>query len=700
MRFEYPIWLVVMAAALPLIFWALRQFSRSRAAALKTFAAEHLLKALTANVSMVLRVTKRWLFAIAVALCLIALARPQAGFRWQEVKRKGIDIVFAVDTSKSMLAQDVSPNRLTRAKLAVLDLVEKLQGDRVGLIAFAGSAFLQSPLTLDYDAFGQSLDALDTSIIPKGGTDIASAIREAQNAFSLGGQNHQILVILTDGEDLEANGITAAREAAKNGMRIFTVGVGSTTGELIPIQNEQGGVEFLKDEKGQPVRSRLDESTLRQIAAVTGGAYKPLGQQGQGLDAIYKHGLAELPKQELASRMNKIYIERFQWPLALAVLLLVIEMMLGERRIQNSKFKIQNFLARKRQPIVAALLLMMLATGAWASPQSAEKAYLAGKYPEAVTQYKEAAAKEPKKTELQYNLGDATYKSQSYADASAEFQKALKTGKVDLQQQTFYNLGNTQYRIGQQTEKTNPQQTIETWKQALASYESAMQLKKDDADAKFNYEFVKKKLEELQKQQQQKQDQNKDQDKDKNKDQNKDKNKDQNKDQQNKDQKKDEKNEDHNKDQQGQNKDQKQEPKNDQNKDQQKQNQDQNKDQKKDSKENHGEQPKPQDQQDQAKQQNGGAGDQQKKDQGQQDQGKNQDGKKDQQKEQQQAGGKPDDKKGGNPEEKEVQLLPGQMSKEEAKNLLDSLKGDEKKMPVSIGKTEGARWEDTPRRDW
>ena len=222
MKFEYPVWLMVIAVVLPLIGWAFHRFNRLRAAALRSFAAEHLLKALTANVSTGLRLAKRWLFALAIALCLVALARPQAGFHWREVKRKGIDIVFAVDTSKSMLAQDVNPDRLTRAKLAVADLVERLQGDRVGLIAFAGSSFLQCPLTLDDDAFRQSLDAIDTTIIPRGGTDISAAIHEAENAFSLGNQNHKILVILTDGEDLEANGVASRWAGRDRGWRRST----------------------------------------------------------------------------------------------------------------------------------------------------------------------------------------------------------------------------------------------------------------------------------------------------------------------------------------------------------------------------------------------------------------------------------------------------------------------------------------------
>lgn len=700
MKFEYPIWLMAIAVIVPLIAWAFRCFRKSRTEALKKFAAEHLLQALTASVSPGLRSAKHWLFAIAIVLCLAALARPQAGFRWQEVKRKGIDILFAVDTSKSMLAQDVNPDRLTRAKLAVSDLVEKLEGDRVGLIAFAGSSFLQCPLTLDYDAFRQSLDALDTSIIPKGGTDISAAIKEAGEAFSLGGQNHKILVILTDGEDLESNGIAAAKEAARDGMRIFTVGVGSSAGELIPIPKESGGVDFLKDERGQPVKSKLDDATLRKIAEETGGAYEPLGRQGEGLEAIYQHGLAEIPKQELASRMNKIYIERFQWPLALAILLLVIETMLGERRRlwRNLKSQISDF-RLPRVPTATALL--MLAVSAWASPQAAERAYREGKYSEAAREYKISAEKQPKKAELQYNVGASTYKAKSYPDAAAAFQKALKTDKVELQQQTFYNLGNAQYRIGQETEKTNPQQTIQTWQQALKSYEAAMQLKKDDADAKYNYEFVKKKLEELQKQQQQNQDQNKDQQKDQQKDQKKDQQQDPQKDDQqqnqdqNKDQKKDEKNKDQNKDQQGQNKDQqKDQGQQDQNKPR-----DQKKDQQQQAQQQGGQQPKPEEAQDQQKP-NPAAGDQQKEkgEPKQPEQGKDE-SKPEQKKQPGKIGDRKydKDKKG---EEAEPQLLPGQMSKEEAKNLLDSLKGDEKKMPVGVETGQGAGWEDSPKRDW
>ena len=191
MKFAEPLWLIAGLAACALLWWRYRRFDRRQRVALTTFASPHLLDRLTRSVSAGRRTLKRALVMVGVACVFVALARPQAGYRWEETHRKGLDILFAVDTSKSMLTQDVKPDRLTRAKLAVNDLVDKLDGDDVGLIAFAGDAFLQSPMTLDYDAFRESLDALDTSIVPRGGTDIARAIGEAQAAFQDGEQSRQ-----------------------------------------------------------------------------------------------------------------------------------------------------------------------------------------------------------------------------------------------------------------------------------------------------------------------------------------------------------------------------------------------------------------------------------------------------------------------------------------------------------------------------
>src|SRR5215471_1434302 len=261
MKFAQPVWLLLGLIACVALLWRYRRFDARQRDELKKFASANLIAQLTASVSTQRRRFKRVLVVTGIACLAVALARPLVGFRWEEARRKGLDLLFAVDCSKSMLAQDVKPDRLTRAKMAVEDLVGRMDGDRVGLIAFAGNAFLQCPLTLDYDAFRQSLDALDTKIIPRGGTDIAAAIQEAEAVFKTRTAAEKILVLITDGEDLGGEGVAAAKEAAKNGVKIFAVGVGTTTGELVPVPSENGGTDFAKDENGRPVRSHLDETT-------------------------------------------------------------------------------------------------------------------------------------------------------------------------------------------------------------------------------------------------------------------------------------------------------------------------------------------------------------------------------------------------------------------------------------------------------
>jgi Ca-activated chloride channel family protein len=509
MKFAEPIWLFAGVAVIAVLLGLYRRFDLRQRAALAEFASHHLLAKLTASFSPGRRRLKRALFVVAIAFTFVALARPQLGYHWEEQKRRGIDILFAIDTSKSMLTQDVNPDRLTRAKLAITDLVNKLDGDRVGLIAFAGDAFLQAPLTLDYNAFEESLDAVDIGIVPRGGTDIATAIQEAEVALGPETKNRKILVIVTDGEDLEAKGIDAARAAAKDGLTIYTVGVGTATGGLIPIPGANGGTDFLKDASGQFVKSHLDESTLKQIAQVTGGLYEPLGQQGQGLQTLYDQALAPLPKQDLTSRTQKVYEERFQWPLALGLACLLASTLIGTRR-RDGKGMLRPQKASQVASIVGVAALMSMASGAQASPQSAEQAYKKGDFTTAEKQYEQAAEQHPEKAQLQFNLGAAAYKTGEYDTALPAFQKALDTDQVPVQQQAYYDMGNTQYRIGQKTEKSSPQETIKTWQGAIQSYDAALKLKPDDADAKFNRDFVQKKLDQLQKQQpQQKQDQQK-----------------------------------------------------------------------------------------------------------------------------------------------------------------------------------------------
>ncbi|MFZ4776340.1 MAG: VWA domain-containing protein, partial [Terrimicrobiaceae bacterium] len=265
LTFGSPLWLWGLLA-LP-VFAALYVWSQFRGRALvPKVVAPRLREQLAGSVSVVRRAIRGGLILATLALALVALAQPRYGFTQQEIKQKGRDIIVAVDTSRSMLATDIAPNRLTRAKLLTQDLIRLLKGDRVGLVAFAGSAFLQAPLTLDYTAVINSLDELDTNVIPKGGTNIAAAIATAEQAFGKAEGQTRALVILTDGEELDADGVAAARKAAEQGIRIFTVGIGSPEGSLIPFRSEEGRQDFVRDTSGKPVQSRLDDSRLKEIS--------------------------------------------------------------------------------------------------------------------------------------------------------------------------------------------------------------------------------------------------------------------------------------------------------------------------------------------------------------------------------------------------------------------------------------------------
>ena len=329
--FEAKKWLFILpfiAVGLILLY---RYGNQRRKRRLSHFASARLLPGLSASFSSGRLRLKQALVLLVMIGLLTALAQPKWGHDWKEVKSRGIDILIALDSSKSMLAEDIAPNRLERARWAILDLIEKLESDRIGLIAFAGSAFLECPLTLDYDAFRQALEAIDTEIIPQGGTDIAAALSEAEAAFATD-NHHKVLILITDGEDLEASGIEKAREAAESGIMVFTVGVGSQEGELIPLRQSNGSLDFLRDAQGKIVKTSLDESTLSTIAQVTGAFYTPLGAAGEGLDRLYSEGLQVIPEREYQAQLKKTGIHRFQWPLMLAILFLYIEPFISLRR--------------------------------------------------------------------------------------------------------------------------------------------------------------------------------------------------------------------------------------------------------------------------------------------------------------------------------------------------------------------------------
>lgn len=529
MRFALPqvLWLLLLVPLLgAFLVWAWRTKERL----IGQFVQSRLLAQLTVGVSKTRQQVRLGLLVSAVAFAVLAMARPQWGFSWEEVSQKGLDIVVAIDTSRSMLAADIPPNRLERAKLAALDLMKLAKNDRLGLVAFAGSSFLQCPLTLDEEAFRQSVVALDVNIIPQGGTAIAETIQTALAAFKEG-ENHKILVLLTDGEDHEDGAVAAAKSAAEKGLRIFTIGIGSADGELIRVRDEKGKLDFLKDDSGNVVKSKLNETLLQQIAGASGGFYLNL-RGANTMDVLYERGLAPLPKSEFNAKLMQRYHERFYWPLGIAIVLLVLEMFLPERQ------KVRRPAAPASPspaPLAkaASLALLLAVTHAHGSSAEALKQYEAGKYTAALKEYDRLRRAKPEDARLAFNAGAAAYQARQFEDAARHFSSATGARDPKLAQSAFYNLGNAQFQAGDAA--SQPQEKREAWESAINFYNTALQLRPDDADAKHNREFVQRKLEEL------KQQQDKQQSKDNQDQKQDDKKDDQNKDQQKKDEQKQDK---------------------------------------------------------------------------------------------------------------------------------------------------------------
>lgn len=487
-----PVGLLLCILAYLLIAAAHRRNYRS----LQAFTGDQLLPRLLQGFSRRRRILKNTLL-LSASLCLfIALSRPQWGFEWSEVHRKGIDILFALDTSKSMLATDVSPNRLERAKFALTDFINRLEGDRVGLIPFAGTAYLMVPLTLDYDIVLESLNEIDAGIIPKPGTNIAAVIRESTRAFRFG-NGEKVLILLSDGEELEESAIDAAKSAAAEGVRIYTVGIGSRDGELIPLRDKSGNTSFLKDHSGNAVKSRLDEKTLIKIAESTSSSYFPLGPAGEGLDRVYQDKLKLLPRTEQNQRLSRIPLERFEWFLLAALVLLMLEFGLGDRPSGRS-IPIRAVLSTGRRLFnrnMAIFLLTLLNLSACGP--SPDRAYEGSEFDEAIRGYDQLLEKDPENPELHYNLGASKYRKGDHLEASVEFESALKGGNLSLQEKTYYNLGNSFYRAGEKTSTSDARMTVQFWQNALRNYESVLKLNQNNQDAAFNHAFVKKKLDEL-----------------------------------------------------------------------------------------------------------------------------------------------------------------------------------------------------------
>lgn len=330
-RFGASIWLIGLLVV-PALVGLLVATGRARRRALAAIGDLELVERLSASVNGTARRGKSALQVAAVALLVFAMARPQFGNRVETVRSMGQDIVVALDLSQSMLAEDVAPNRLERARLAVFRLLERLDGDRIGLVAFAADAFVQMPLTTDYGAAAMFLRAMEPDLMPVQGTDLGAALRVSLDALEQGGREERVLILVSDGEDHEEAYDAERARLDQLGVQLYVVGIGGTEGEPIPVYDDQGRrTGFLRDDDDQVVTTRLEEATLQSLTRGREGAFVRAGAGGAALDELIDH-VASGQGDSIEERQVTRFEEQYQLFVGFALLLLLVEMLLSERR--------------------------------------------------------------------------------------------------------------------------------------------------------------------------------------------------------------------------------------------------------------------------------------------------------------------------------------------------------------------------------
>ena len=520
-RFEDPIYLylLVLIPILALIRFITYRNQKKR---LRRFGEPALLKELMPDVSRFRPLVKFWLLQAALALLIVMLARPQMGTKISQEKRVGIETIIVMDISNSMMAEDVSPSRLDRSKMMVENLVDHFSNDKIGLIVFAGDAFVQLPITSDYVSAKMFLSSIDPSMIATQGTDIARAVEMASHSFTQEEGVGKAIVVITDGEDHEGGALEAAKAAKDNGMRVYVLGVGSPDGAPIPIP---GTNDYMKDNAGNTVMSALNEEMCKQIAQAGGGAYIHV-QNNSAAQEQLDNELDKLSKKETTATIYSEFDEQFQAFGILALLLLIIEICILDRR--NSLLKNISFFGKKK---VATLLMLLLAMSASAQTdrqyiRQGNRLFHRGDYANAEVSYRKALEKNPKNPQATFNLGNALMAQKKDSAAVEQFQSATRLESNPLRKaQAFHNIG-----VICQTHKM--------YGEAIEAYKNSLRLNPNDDESRYNLVLCKH--------QKKKQDQNK-----QNQQGNDDKNKDDKKDQQKQDQNKDKQDkQDQNKDQQ------------------------------------------------------------------------------------------------------------------------------------------------------
>jgi Ca-activated chloride channel family protein len=485
MTFAQPIWLYGLLL-IPLLAGLVLHSDRQNRKRLERLAASRLLPSLADTPPRMQAIVKRILFLGALSAILIALARPQAGFTEQEFTQRGRDIMIAIDTSKSMLSTDIEPNRLTRAKLAAQDIINTMKGDRFGLVAFAGAAQVEAPLTIDYETVVDAVNQLNTKTVERGGTDISASIYSAEFALGRSDQSYRALVLFTDGEDLEEDSIAAAREAATSGIRIFTVGIGTKEGSLIP--GPENG-QYLRDRSGQLIRSRLDEKRLEQIAHETGGFYVHLDREGMA--RLVSDGLRKLNQADIRGSSWHIPVERYRWPLAAGLLLLLLSAALNTRQRKKAATR----LPVKTTAAATFLLLVMHSQGA-----SSLDRYNQGDFEGAMQSFREELKGNPDSPKLNFNAGNVAYRLRKFDEAFEFYSKAMVSDDPTVRQKAYYNAGNAMFMQGDLAQDI--EQQLSSYYDARYQYHQALDLNPNDEQAKKNLALLEERIREAEKQKQ------------------------------------------------------------------------------------------------------------------------------------------------------------------------------------------------------
>ena len=435
-------------------------------------------------------------FSLAWVFFAIGLSRPQMGAKLVENEHKGSEIIIALDVSNSMLAQDYSPNRLERAKLAISRLVDKLRGDRIGLVIFAGRSFVQLPITSDYVSAKIFLNSIDPGSIPDQGTDFAEAINMSMRSFSAQGQmgsDNKAIILITDGENHEADPVIAATNAAEEGIRVFCIGVGTPEGKPIPI-GDNG--ELLRDRDGNIVVTKLDESTLQEVAAAGNGSYVRAGATEFGLNPILDE-LEELKAQQYESQVFEDYNEQYMYFFGIALVFMLLEFFVGNLKSSRKLF--------------SAALVFMLATSQLSAQtdrsevRKGNRLFNKDNYKEAEVEYRKGLIKDSLSLASRYNLGNTLYRMDDMEQAQASYTQIADSvaksnissinweeGRVEcestLASDLYHNIGNTFLQQKKYAE-------------AIEAFKNALRCNPGDMDTKSNLAYAQKKLEDEQNQQ-------------------------------------------------------------------------------------------------------------------------------------------------------------------------------------------------------